>query len=67
MFFRPSLHTFCCRCHEQKKKIVWPQKVGPNHVTPPPPCNSYALVQATAGLGTVLIVVSVCPLEPAWL
>ena len=23
--------------------------------TPPPPCNSYALVQATVGVGTVLI------------
>ena len=29
--------------------------VGASGVPPPPPCNSYALVQATAGGGTVLI------------
>ena len=30
-------------------------RVGVIHVYPPPPCISYALVQATVGVGTVLI------------
>ena len=33
---------------------MWPHQ-GVTRATPPPPCNSHALVQATVGVGTVLI------------
>ena len=33
---------------------LWESLIGP-FLVPPPPCTSYALVQATVGVGTVII------------
>jgi len=47
----------CSPCLFPDKKLVLTWICGRSHArfTPPPPCKSYALAQATVGVGTVLV------------
>ena len=52
-----KFHVCCTRQECYEKDIRWVMVMGASssHYPPPPLCNSYALVQATAGVGTVFI------------
>ena len=54
---RPALVLDSPMCHITKNVKAQARQLGILLLVPPPPllCNSYAIVQATAGVGTVLI------------
>ena len=55
---KTCLHVVCVVCVGREQwdgiKVPWAQGIHGTYV-PPPPCISYALVQATVDVGTILI------------